>query len=137
MIALTLIPMIAALGLQAADAVPAEEPEWVERSALQYPWGAAENDVVARCSITLDIRPDGSTTNMCGDCNTASPHDHVKPGRYESSFVRASLEAAREWRFKTTDNGFEAHNQTFDFNLAHLSPDVLASVETPVAPVCD
>lgn len=137
MIALTLIPMLAALGLQAADAVPAEEPELVERNAMWFPPEAAKNDVVARCIVTLDIRPDGTTHNRCGTCKTATPHDFIKAERYEKVYLRVVLRVLREWRYKPSETGFKAHTQNFDFNLAHLNPDLLASIETPAAPVCD
>ena len=136
MIALTLIPMIAALGLQAADAVPAEEPK-LEHTAMRFPVVAFKKDIVARCSVTMDVRPNGSPTNMCGDCNVASPHDFVKAERFEKTYVREVLGVVREWRFAPSENGFTGYSRNFDFNLEHLNPDLLASLETPAAPVCD
>lgn len=137
MIALTLIPMIAALGLQAADAAQAEEPEVVKRRAMTFPPEAARYNVVARCNVTMDIGLRGRPLNMCAACNTATPHDFVNAEDYEKVYVRFVLRDFRHWRFKPTDTGFHDHTQNFDYNLAHLSPDLLASIETPAAPVCD
>ena len=143
MIALTLIPMLAALGLQAADAVPAEdvalahEPEIAKRRAMTFPPEAARYNVVARCNVTMDIGLRGRPLNMCAACNTATPHDFVNAEDYEEVYVRFVLRDIRLWRFEPTETGFHNHTQNFDYNLAHLSPDLLASIETPAAPVCE
>lgn len=137
MIGAALIAMMAALGAQAGPAEQAPEPELVERDAMWFPPKAAKNDVVARCNVMMDIRPNGKPYNMCGVCNTATPHDFIEAEPYEKIYVSAVIRVLRAWRYKPTQTGFKAHSQDFVFNLAHLSPALIESIETPDAPVCE
>lgn len=112
---------------------PATEPVPVEQSGVYFPPWGAERGLVAKCKMTLDIRPDGETENVCGVCEVSGGDEGEK---YASHFVKAAKDALNQWRYAPTPEGFQAYSTNFNFNLAGEAQSAFDALEQPTAPVC-